>query len=110
MHTHTHAHTCVLQAKTTLNNALMIDLRRLNTKLDYKVDFVTMAYGTQINLYRCSVTLPYPEEVRVIGEGSTKKESERRCAAACCLKLMVSGWREGEREGECVCGSEEEGG
>ena len=74
----------------------MIDLRRLNTKLEYNVEFVAMAYDTQTNLFRCSVTLPYPEQVTVLGEGSTKKDAERRCAAASCLKLMVRG-REGVR-------------
>ena len=80
---------CVLQAKTTLNNALMIDLRRLNTKLDYSIKQIPTPYGTQTNLYRCTLILPYPEEVTVIGEGASKKDAERRCAAASCLKLMV---------------------
>lgn len=79
-----------LQAKTTLNNALIADLRRLNTKLEYDIEPVPVQYGMPTPLYRCSLELPYPERVVVVGEGGNKKDAERRCAAAACVKLMVS--------------------
>ena len=67
----------------------MIDLRRLNKRLDYRVEPVPCQRGNFINLFRCSLELPYPETVTVIGEGASKRDSEKRCAAASCLKLMV---------------------
>ena len=69
----------------------MIDLRRLNTRLDYRVEPAPVPHGGGLKaLFRCSLELPYPERVTVVGEGATKKDAERRCAAASCLKLMVS--------------------
>ena len=80
-----------LQAKTTLNNALIVELRRLNTKLDYVMERVVLAQnGVPTPGYRCTLELPYPERVTVVGEGGNKKDAERRCAAAACVKLMVS--------------------
>ena len=80
-----------LQAKTTLNNALIAELRRLNTKLDYVMERVVLTqYGVPTPGYRCTLELPYPERVTVVGEGGNKKDAERRCAAAACVKLMVN--------------------
>ena len=73
-----------MQAKTTLNNALIAELRRLNTRLDYSMESIG-------GVYRCTLELPHPERVVVSGEGGNKKDAERRCAAAACVKLMVSG-------------------
>ena len=78
------------QGKTTLNNALQIDLRRLNTRLDYEVERVPTPYGSRTDLWRCKLELPYPEKVSVYGEGINKKDAEKRCSAAACLKLLVS--------------------
>ena len=67
----------------------MTDLRRINAKLDYNTVPVPVPYGMQTRLFRCTLEVPYPERVTVVGEGTSKKDAEKRCAAACCLKLMV---------------------
>ena len=85
-----------MQGKTTLNNALQIDLKRLNTRLSYDVDHVMMP-GTWSDMWRCRLELPYPQQVTVYGEGINKKEAEKRCSAVACLKLLVR--REGRGRG-----------
>ena len=77
------------QGKTTLNNALQIDLRRLNTRLNYEVERIHAPYASRSDLWRCRLELPYPQQVMVCGEGSNKKDAEKRCSAAACLKLLV---------------------
>ena len=88
-----------VQGKTTLNNVLQIDLKRLNTRLNYEVFPISIA-GCRMGTWRCKLELPYPREVTIYGEGTNKKEAEKRCSAAACLKLLVSGGgSEGGREG-----------
>ena len=70
-----------------------------------------MMPGSRSDMWRCRLELPYPQQVTVYGEGINKKEAEKRCSVAACLKLLVrredesigkgEGRREGGREGRC---------
>lgn len=77
--------------KTVLHNALQVHLKRMNKKLEFSVN---RAYVPSLrrDVIRTFVKVPYPEAFTAHGEGNSKKEAERRCCAAACMKLLVSGW------------------
>ena len=76
-------------SKTILHNALQMHLRRMDARLEYKTSPV-YAHHLSSRIFRSYIEVPYPELFTVYGEGTNKKDAEKRASAAACLKLLVS--------------------